>query len=273
MPTLSLGQVRPHPRGAWSDVVADYKGYDWVTFDGSAWLATRDVPINHQPDISPGFWALFGAQGHVGPQGPQGPQGPLPPLSDAIDRTDIDVAANCRAVKTAYDAAQTAQAAAAAAQTTANAALALLPRGCVIMWSGLIDQIPPGWSLCDGTNGAPDLRDKFVMGVGSIFASGATGGAETHTHTLSGGVEVTTLNTSQMPRHSHLFNAYGQTGWEKYSLYGRSSQGAAFGTDETHATGGGHLGLTQAHTHSLNATLAAAPALPPYLALAYIMKL
>eukprot|EP01084_Bolivina_argentea_P067091 122273_1 len=42
----------------------------------------------------------------------------------------------------------------------------MLPDGIVIMWHGLIGDIPVGWSLCDGTNGTPDLRDKFVIGGG-----------------------------------------------------------------------------------------------------------
>ena len=39
-----------------------------------------------------------------------------------------------------------------------------LPAGTIVMWSGLVGSIPTGWTLCDGTLGTPDLRDRFVRG-------------------------------------------------------------------------------------------------------------
>lgn len=50
------------------------------------------------------------------------------------------------------------------------------------MWSGTIASIPSGWALCDGQNGTPDLRDKFIKSVGASENPGATGGAATHSH-------------------------------------------------------------------------------------------
>lgn len=50
------------------------------------------------------------------------------------------------------------------------------------MWPGSIASIPPGFVLCDGNNGTPDLRDRFIVGAGSIFDVGDTGGAAFHTH-------------------------------------------------------------------------------------------
>ncbi|MBP9153085.1 MAG: tail fiber protein [Flavobacteriales bacterium] len=41
------------------------------------------------------------------------------------------------------------------------------PTGGIIMWSGTIASIPAGWSLCDGSNGTPDLTDKFILSVAS----------------------------------------------------------------------------------------------------------
>ena len=65
-------------------------------------------------------------------------------------------------------------------------------RGVIVMWSGLIRDIPPGWSLCDGSQGTPDLRDRFVVGavkdhqgVAKCTLTGAptqSGGSVTHTH-------------------------------------------------------------------------------------------
>ena len=50
--------------------------------------------------------------------------------------------------------------------------------GTIVIWSGTIANIPTGWQLCDGTNGSPDLRDKFVVGAGydgTTYASYLTG--------------------------------------------------------------------------------------------------
>lgn len=49
------------------------------------------------------------------------------------------------------------------------------------MWSGLLAAIPEGWLLCDGNNGTPDLREKFIKGCADATDPGDTGGAELHT--------------------------------------------------------------------------------------------
>ena len=38
-------------------------------------------------------------------------------------------------------------------------------RGVIVLWSGANSVVPPGWGLCDGTQGTPDLRDRFVVGA------------------------------------------------------------------------------------------------------------
>lgn len=55
-----------------------------------------------------------------------------------------------------------------------------VPSGAILMWSGTISNIPSGWVLCDGTNGTPDLRDRFVVGASQD----------------SGGVAMTTVTGS-----------------------------------------------------------------------------
>ncbi len=68
-------------------------------------------------------------------------------------------------------------------------------RGVIVMWSGLIRDIPSGWGLCDGTLGTPDLRDRFVVGAVKDFQGAAcctltgtptpSGGSIEHTHTFT----------------------------------------------------------------------------------------
>lgn len=60
-----------------------------------------------------------------------------------------------------------------------------LPRGVIVEWFGSIASIPSGWVLCNGANGTPDLRDRFVVGAGSTYSVDDTGGAVNHTHTFT----------------------------------------------------------------------------------------
>lgn len=54
-----------------------------------------------------------------------------------------------------------------------------IPAGAIILWSGAESDIPRGWKLCDGRNGTPDLRGKFVLGSGNDYNIGDQGGSET----------------------------------------------------------------------------------------------
>ncbi len=76
-------------------------------------------------------------------------------------------------------------------------------KGIIVMWSGLT--IPSGWALCDGTNGTPDLRGRFILGSGkgtdlTERKIGDKDGSETHTLTLE-----------EMPPHQHAYvNIFGR---------------------------------------------------------------
>lgn len=59
-----------------------------------------------------------------------------------------------------------------------------LPSGSIVLWNGLIINIPSGYVLCDGLNGTPDLRDRFVQGAGGLLAPDDTGGSEDHSHSF-----------------------------------------------------------------------------------------
>jgi hypothetical protein len=137
-----------------------------------------------------------------------------------------------------------------------------IPTGMISLWYGSIGSVPTGWYLCDGTNGTPDLRDRFIVGAGSTYSVAATGGSAdaivvTHTHTAS----VTD------PGHNHNFDyaAYnwGITGGG--STVNANRQGGGAGTTTT-ATTGVTVTNASAGTSGTNANL------PPYYALAYVMK-
>ena len=90
MPTLNLGKVRPVYKGTW-DADTTYEAYDWVLYNGTAYIAITDAPAGYQPDSQAEVWGVFGgkgdkgekgdpgtpgAQGPEGAQGAQGEQGP-----------------------------------------------------------------------------------------------------------------------------------------------------------------------------------------------------
>lgn len=60
-----------------------------------------------------------------------------------------------------------------------------LYKNIVAIWSGFLGSIPANWQLCDGTNGTPDLRDRFVQGSQGSLAIGDTGGNANHSHSFT----------------------------------------------------------------------------------------
>lgn len=173
-----------------------------------------------------------------------------------------------------------------------------VPYGAIILWAGLVDDIPESWALCDGSNGTPDLRDRFIVGAGGAYDEGQLGGSLTHTHvgTLENGgehqhdvnVAPHALTKEQMPSHDHPNGAcYNQT-----SIYNHGTVAATppsprmidgtgvAGTIEglTGLVGGGqthtHAGstTTSGGAHNHNISLDPSNHLPPYYALCYIMK-
>ena len=67
-----------------------------------------------------------------------------------------------------------------------------VPSGTIVTWYGILGNIPSGFVLCDGSNGTPDLRDRFIVGAGSGYPLGTTGGAAS-----------VQLSWNEMPAHAH----------------------------------------------------------------------
>ena len=86
-----------------------------------------------------------------------------------------------------------------ATQHSSNLVNSFVPIGGIIMWSGTIAQAEAltNWKICDGQNGTPDLRDKFVLGVGSSSVTSTASVDDT------GGSNSITLTEGQMPSHNH----------------------------------------------------------------------
>jgi microcystin-dependent protein len=143
------------------------------------------------------------------------------------------------------------------------------------MWSGSIASIPSGWVLCNGSNGTPDLRDRFIIGAtqdsggqartnvtGSLTQTGGSKDAivVSHTHTASSSVTD--------PGHTHTAN-----------IVNEILAGGPFSTVRPVALGSGTIGMTTATTGISVATSVSTTGssgtnqnLPPYYALAFIMK-
>lgn len=81
-----------------------------------------------------------------------------------------------------------------------------VPTGCIVMWSGTLASVPSGWALCDGQNGTPDLRDRFIKGWAAGVDPGGTGGSATHTP--AGTVSQPTFTGSALGTHTHGTGTY-----------------------------------------------------------------
>lgn len=67
-----------------------------------------------------------------------------------------------------------------------------VPAGSIIPWYGNLANIPDGFALCDGKNGTPDLRDRFLVGAGDTYKLGDIGGENRHA-----------LTVDELPAHNH----------------------------------------------------------------------
>ena len=162
-----------------------------------------------------------------------------------------------------------------------------IPAGAIIMWSGAIDAIPTGWALCDGNNGTPDLRDRFVVGAGTSYTVSAMGGTNTvnlsHSHTVDSHHHYLSLNTNSAGNHSHTYS--GTTSIEDDEATMDNGNGHHVADNGHHHTFSGTTSTSGNHVHSVSGnTGSASPGTdsklspttenrPPYYALAFIMKL
>ena len=55
-----------------------------------------------------------------------------------------------------------------------------VPIGGIIAYTGSLNALPLNYHLCDGTDGTPDLRDRFIVGAGSSYSLNTIGGTSTN---------------------------------------------------------------------------------------------
>ena len=153
--------------------------------------------------------------------------------------------------------------------------------GMIMMFTG--STAPNGWAICDGQNGTPDLRARFIVGAGD----GTGAGNSNYSIGDNSGAEQVTLLEGQMPQHSHTFSGsnthkHNFTGaaandhndsqrnaivakndiQQSYMIFTSSSNTGVQDTTITISGNTGDKGSGSSHENR-----------PPYYALSYIMKL
>lgn len=164
---------------------------------------------------------------------------------------------------------------------------AAVPSGVITMWYGSIASIPSGWYLCNGLNGTPDLRDRFIVGAGSSYAVGATGGNANAVLVSHNHVSTSSFTGTPLGTHTHTATDSGHTHSDTGSagVFGTTSgPDSVQNFQNTHTTGTGFANIsvssasagTPAGTISTSISIEGVSGiganLPPYYALAYIMK-
>ena len=147
----------------------------------------------------------------------------------------------------------------------------MVPKGGIIMWSGAIDDIPPGWALCDGTDNTPDLSDRFILGVSYSEEPGAVGGSSSHNHTVPRNrVTFGHGNTFQGKDREVGFEITAGRYRFLMNRYYYNPKWWSWAPDES---GSGYLsGSPYYALHTTETKTSSANILPPYYKLAFIMR-
>jgi microcystin-dependent protein len=141
---------------------------------------------------------------------------------------------------------------------------ATIPAGLISMWSGSIGSIPAGWYLCDGSNGTPNLTDRFVIGAGSTYAVNGTGG-----------VSSVTLITANMPAHTHTATVTDPGHTHTSNAHLQNTQSLAGGPSTTLLPAAATINSATTGITVSNASVGSGSSfsiLNPYYALAFIQK-
>lgn len=241
------------------------------------------------PEGPTGPQGLAGATGPEGPAGPQGPAGAIGPAGPAGPVGPVGATGPEGQTGPQGPAGAIGPAGPAGPMGPPGPAGAF-PPGVIVMWSGPLGAIPSGWALCDGTNGTPDLRERFVMGASAGQDPGGQGGKN---------LQLLTVNELPMHHHDVIVGAAGShtnTGTVQSTaipsdivevfqyiaipisgvaiIYLSDSSGLGGSVSHSHGLA---IDATGDHSHSAAAVPTGAGAAfdnrPAYFALAFIMKL
>lgn len=166
------------------------------------------------------------------------------------------------------------------AQSILDAITIALPRGIITMWAGAADNVPSGWHLCNGSDDTPDLRNMFIVGAGSSYSPGNTGGSRSMSPAVTvnpaaTGIQIQghALTINEIPSHTHtlrgavhIFDSGSKNG-VTMDMYDKDFTTSATGGNQAHTHG-----VTD-NRHAHTARVVSFDNRPPYYALAYIMKL
>lgn len=143
-----------------------------------------------------------------------------------------------------------------ASNTCVDPTVSPFPTGMIIIWNGSESNVPIGWGLCNGQNGTPDLRGRFVLGFNP--ADGITGRSKNRLTDVAGEERVT-LSLGQMPKHQHWYTEGGEyrvcSGCQEHEV-GDNPWDRLWWQNTT------EVGNNESHNN-----------MPPYYVLAYIIKL
>ena len=154
-----------------------------------------------------------------------------------------------------------------------------IPIGGIIMWSGTDANVPSNWALCNGSNGTPNLVDKFIVGRGSAYAADSTGGS-------ANAVVVSHNHSTTESGHEHGFVFFGRDN-QNYDGFGNSGttntvdHGNYAELEQSGGPDGDRLAGYTADTQTVSTGLSVDAQgvsgtnanLPPYYAIAYIMRI
>ena len=152
-----------------------------------------------------------------------------------------------------------------------------IPIGGIIMWSGTDAGVPANWVLCDNSlaaqsAGAPNLVDRFIVGRGSAYAADATGGQAdatlvSHSHTTN---STSKTLTGAIVKISEGFNVQGTA----TGVFTKTNDGnnSVTGSSSTSPVSGVTMDATHTHGTDTQGSAATNANLPPYYAIAYIMR-
>jgi hypothetical protein len=161
------------------------------------------------------------------------------------------------------------------------------PSGGIIMWSGTIATIPSGWLLCDGTSSTPDLRNRFIIGAFSDDSGTAkttvtgsatqTGGSKdaivvSHTHTATSTVTDTGHKHSIYTASDDASSSGGGAGFGVSLNFSSPSIPSGTAVLQTNVLETKTTGITVATSNTTEGSSGTNQNLPPYYALAFIMK-